>query len=63
MKSLDYGKDYRYAHNEQDGYASGEQYLPDELEGQQYYFPVERGLEIKIKEKLAQLRERDKKTK
>ncbi|GAB1265212.1 replication-associated recombination protein A [Aurantivibrio infirmus] len=60
MKDLDYGKDYRYAHEEQDGYAAGEQYFPDDMGDQQYYFPVDRGLEIKIKEKLTQLREQDK---
>lgn len=61
MKELDYGKDYRYAHNEDEGYAAGEQYLPDELKGMQFYEPVERGLEIKIKEKLEYLRSLDKK--
>lgn len=63
MKSLDYGKDYRYAHDEADGYAAGEQYLPDELEGVGFYHPVERGLEIKIAEKLRRLRERDRQVK
>lgn len=56
MKDLDYGKDYRYAHNEEDGFASGENYFPDELCGTRYYSPVERGLEIKIKEMLQRLR-------
>jgi len=56
MKDLDYGKDYRYAHNEAEGYAAGEVYLPEEIAGQQFYQPVERGLEIKIKEKLDYLR-------
>lgn len=56
MKDLDYGKDYRYAHNEQDGYAAGENYFPDELTGSIFYDPVDRGLEIKIREKLARLR-------
>lgn len=60
MKELDYGKDYRYAHNEDEGYAAGETYFPPELEGQQFYQPVERGLEIKIAEKLAYLRSLDK---
>jgi putative ATPase len=55
MKELDYGKDYRYAHDEAEAYAAGEQYLPDELQGRQYYHPVERGLEIKIREKMAKL--------
>jgi len=57
MKSLDYGKDYRYAHNEEGGFAAGETYLPDELIGQEFYQPVNRGLEIKIAEKLSQLRQ------
>jgi putative ATPase len=60
MKSLDYGKEYRYAHNEPEAYAAGENYFPDELAGRQYYQPVDRGLEIKIKEKLKHLRELDK---
>lgn len=59
MKALDYGKTYRYAHNEPDAYAAGENYFPEELAGTRYYYPVERGLEIKIKEKLARLRELD----
>ena len=63
MKSLDYGKDYRYAHNEQDAYAAGENYFPDDMEAREYYYPVNRGLEIKIAEKLAMLREQDKKAK
>jgi putative ATPase len=61
MKSLDYGKDYRYAHNEQDAYAAGENYFPDELIGSQYYHPVPRGLEIKIAEKLKHLKTLDRK--
>jgi len=60
MKSLDYGKEYRYAHNEPEAYAAGENYFPDELVGRQYYQPVDRGLEIKIKEKLKHLKELDK---
>lgn len=63
MKSMDYGKDYRYAHNEPEGYAAGERYLPDELEGVSFYEPVERGLEIKIAEKLRRLAELDKQAK
>ena len=59
MQDLDYGKEYRHAHNEQDAYAAGEKYLPDELDGLQVYHPVERGLEIKIREKLAYLRSLD----
>jgi putative ATPase len=60
MKSLDYGKEYRYAHDEPEAYAAGENYFPDELAGRQYYRPVDRGLEIKIKEKLKHLKALDK---
>jgi putative ATPase len=56
MKSLDYGKAYRYAHDEPEAYAAGENYFPDQLTGTQYYQPVDRGLEIKIKEKLKHLK-------
>ncbi|WP_456412203.1 replication-associated recombination protein A [Thiolapillus sp.] len=59
MKELGYGKTYRYAHDEPDAYAAGEQYLPDELRQARYYEPVNRGLEIRIAEKLARLRELD----
>ena len=61
MKDLDYGKGYRYAHQEQDAYAAGETYFPDELGEQIFYEPVPRGLELKIGEKLAHLRALDKK--
>jgi len=61
MKALDYKKDYRYAHNEPEAYAAGENYFPDELIGAKYYHPVNRGLEIKISEKLRHLKELDKK--
>lgn len=59
MKELGYGKTYRYAHDEPEAYAAGENYLPDELAGNRYYYPVGRGLEIKIREKLEHLRELD----
>lgn len=59
MKTLGHGKDYRYAHDEEDGYAAGETYLPEPLKDRRYYFPVERGLEIKIKEKLTALQHKD----
>jgi putative ATPase len=60
MKSLDYGRDYRYAHDEAGGYAAGENYFPDGLTpAPRFYEPVARGLEIKIAEKLARLRELD----
>ena len=63
MKDLDYGKDYRYAHHEADAYAAGEQYLPNELVGRQFYFPTDNGLEKKIGEKLTLLRAMDDKVK
>jgi putative ATPase len=56
MKELDYGKGYRYAHDEADGFAAGEQYLPDGMENASFYQPVERGLEIKIADKLRGLK-------
>jgi putative ATPase len=60
MKQLDYGKGYRYAHDEEGGFAAGERYLPDGVEPQQpFYRPVERGLEIRIAEKLRELRKRN----
>ena len=58
-KDLDYGKDYRYAHNEEGAYALGVSYLPEELAGKQYYFPTDRGLEKKISKKLDYLRSLD----
>jgi len=63
MKSMDYGAEYRYAHDEPGAYAAGEKYLPEELADASYYQPVERGLELKIKEKLAHFRELDKQSK
>lgn len=63
MKALDYGKEYRYAHNEPNAYAAGESYFPDDLPAQQFYSPTPRGLEGKIAEKLAHLHELDKKAK
>lgn len=59
MKALDYGKEYRYAHNEPDAYAAGEDYFPEDLQAIQFYAPTPRGLEGKIAEKLARLRELD----
>ena len=59
MKQLDYGKGYRYAHDEEDGFAAGERYLPDGMDSPGFYRPVRRGLEIKIDEKLRQLREKN----
>ena len=62
MKTLGMGKDYRYAHDEDGAYAAGENYLPAGLEGRQWYQPSDRGLEARIREKLAQLRELDRKS-
>jgi putative ATPase len=59
MKQLDYGKGYRYAHDEAGGYAAGERYLPDGVTAQRWYEPTERGLESKIADRLRQLRQRD----
>ncbi len=59
MKNLGYGKEYRYAHDEPDGYAAGENYFPDGLAPTRFYQPVDRGLEIRIKQKLSELRKRD----
>jgi putative ATPase len=56
MKSLDYGKGYRYAHDEEGGFAAGERYLPDGMPDVHFYEPVPRGLEIRIGEKLRELR-------
>ncbi len=59
MKQDGYGAQYRYAHDEEHGYAAGENYLPQELKDKVYYHPVDRGLEKKIAEKLAYLRSLD----
>ncbi|MEO7728869.1 MAG: replication-associated recombination protein A [Burkholderiales bacterium] len=59
MKDLGYGQDYRYAHDETDAYAAGENYLPEGLARSRFYEPTERGLEAKIRARLAELRERD----
>lgn len=63
MKALDYGKEYRYAHNEPEAYAAGESYLPDDMQPVQFYVPTPRGLEGKISEKLAHLRALDQQAK
>ena len=59
MKELDYGKGYRYAHDEEGGFAAGENYLPDGMPPPGFYRPVDRGLEIRIGEKLAELQRRN----
>jgi putative ATPase len=60
MKEMGYGKGYRYAHDERDGYAAGERYFPEGMPDRRYYTPAPRGLEIKIGEALAVRRARDK---
>jgi putative ATPase len=60
LKDSGYGSEYRYAHDEPQGYAAGENYFPEELKDKVYYHPVERGLEKKVAEKLAYLRGLDK---
>ena len=59
MKAENFGRDYRYAHDEPEAYAAGEHYFPEGLSRQTFYQPVERGLELKIREKLAHLRDLD----
>ena len=62
MKSLDYGAGYRYAHDEPNGYAAGENYFPEALKDKRYYYPVDRGLEEQIRQKLDYLRGLDAKS-
>jgi len=59
MKDLGYGTGYRYAHDEPDAYAAGEHYFPDGMERQRFYVPGEQGVEARIRQRLAELRERD----
>jgi putative ATPase len=59
MKDLGYGSGYRYAHDEADGFAAGETYLPDGVEGQQWYQPTDRGIEARIAARLDELRQRN----
>jgi putative ATPase len=59
MKQLDYGKGYRYAHDEEGGFAAGENYLPEGMAAPGFYQPVQRGLEIRIADKLEELRQRN----
>jgi putative ATPase len=59
MKELDYGKGYRYAHDEEGGFAAGENYLPEGMPVTDFYRPVERGLEIRIADKLRELKKRN----
>jgi putative ATPase len=59
MQDLGYGRDYRYAHDEADAYAAGENYFPDDMRRPQFYAPTMRGLEARIRERLEHLRELD----
>jgi putative ATPase len=59
MKELGYGREYRYAHDEEDGFAAGECYFPDGMTPPRFYQPVPRGLEIRIGEKIEELRRRN----
>ena len=59
MRDLGYGENYRYAHDEDDGIATGEQYFPDDMGKRKYYHPVPRGLELKIREKLDEIDRRN----
>ena len=59
MKELGYGEKYRYAHDEEDGIAAGEKYFPDDMSDRKYYHPVARGLELKIRQKLAEIERRN----
>jgi putative ATPase len=61
MKDLGYGKEYRYAHDEEGGFAAGENYFPEGMRPPEFYRPVQRGLEIRIAEKLRELREMNRK--
>jgi putative ATPase len=63
MKNLGYGKDYRYAHDEDEAYAAGENYLPDGMQRPEWYRPTGRGLEAKIRERIEHLRSLDQKAK
>ena len=59
MKEKGFGEGYRYAHNEPNAYAAGESYLPEEIADRRYYHPEERGLEIKLNEKMRRLQAAD----
>jgi putative ATPase len=63
MRELGHGKGYRYAHDEADAYAAGERYLPDEMPDRRYYFPVQRGFEIRIAEAMQRRQGQDQTTK
>ena len=59
MKGLGYGRNYRYAHDEEDAFAAGEDYFPEGMPAVEWYRPSERGLEQRIREKLEDLRRRN----
>ncbi len=59
MKKLGHGDGYRYAHDEEDGFAAGVVYFPDDMQPERYYHPVPRGLEQRIKDRLDELRARN----
>ena len=59
MKDLGYGTGYRYAHDEEDAFAAGENYLPEGMPAVEWYQPTERGMEARIREKLEELRRRN----
>ena len=59
MKELGYGQDYRYTHDEEDAVAAGENYFPEDMPPVKYYHPVPRGLELQIREKLAEISRRN----
>jgi putative ATPase len=59
MKEMGHGRDYRYAHDEPDAYAAGENYFPEGMKKPEFYTPTGRGLEAKIREHLERLRELD----
>ena len=63
MKELGYGREYRYAHDEPDAYAAGENYFPEGMDNPGFYRPTEQGLEARIKEHLERLRQLDAQTK
>ncbi|MBT6058786.1 MAG: recombination factor protein RarA, partial [Gammaproteobacteria bacterium] len=56
-KEMGYGEDYRYAHDEEDAFAAGENYLPESIQDEKFYYPQESGLEIRIKEKMEHFRQ------
>jgi putative ATPase len=63
MRELGHGQGYRYAHDEADAYVAGERYLPDEMPDRRYYFPVQRGFELRIAEAMERRRSQDDATK